>query len=153
LVKMASATRLEQVPLHADLPPADHHEQEQQLLAEHIVAYRIDGPLLFAAAHRFLLELADVADVRVMILRMSRISAIDTTGARILADTIDRLQHRGTLVLISGIRAEQRQILDTLATLGRMRTTGLVFDTTPEAITAARAHLHTAGVLPALPLI
>jgi SulP family sulfate permease len=50
------------------------------LLAEHIVAYRIDGPLFFAAAHRFLLELAEVADVRVIILRMSRVTTIDATG-------------------------------------------------------------------------
>ncbi|MFD0599590.1 sodium-independent anion transporter [Catellatospora coxensis] len=46
------------------------------------MAYRFDGPLFFAAAHRFLLELTQVADVRVVILRMSRVSAVDGTGAR-----------------------------------------------------------------------
>lgn len=45
------------------------------------MAYRLDGPLFFAVAHRFLLELTEVADVRVVILRMSRISALDATGA------------------------------------------------------------------------
>ncbi|WP_223274004.1 STAS domain-containing protein, partial [Nocardia cerradoensis] len=55
--------------------------EEHALLRDHIVAYRIDGPLFFAAAHRFLLELVEVADVRVVVLRMSRVTALDTTGA------------------------------------------------------------------------
>ena len=69
--------RLDEVPLET----GDHSAEEHALLAEHIVAYRLDGPLVFAAAHRFLLELSDVADVRVVILRMSRVSTIDATGA------------------------------------------------------------------------
>ncbi len=40
-------------------PPGAHSEEEHALLAEHIVAYRIDGPLFFAGAHRFLLTLSE----------------------------------------------------------------------------------------------
>jgi SulP family sulfate permease len=137
------------VPLHADLPPADHHEEEQALLGEHIVAYRLDGPLLFAAAHRFLLELSEAAAVRVVILRMSRISAIDASGARVLGDAIDKLQRRGVLVLVSGVRPEHRRPLDALGTLDRLREAGHVFATTPEAIEYAHTHLTGAGILPA----
>ncbi|MDQ0937071.1 MFS superfamily sulfate permease-like transporter [Streptomyces turgidiscabies] len=64
---VAGQARLDEVPLDR----GDHSAEEHALLAEHIVAYRIDGPLFFAAAHRFLLELTEVADVRVVILRMS----------------------------------------------------------------------------------
>ncbi|MGI8334323.1 SulP family inorganic anion transporter [Actinomadura scrupuli] len=146
---VANAAHAEQVPLHADLPPADHHEEEQALLGEHIVAYRLDGPLLFAAAHRFLLELTEAAQVKVVILRMSRISAMDASGARVLEDAIDRLTHRGTLVLISGVRDTHRPRLEALGILHRFHTTGRIFTTTPEAIAFARAHLHGAGLLPA----
>jgi SulP family sulfate permease len=149
VAKVAAAARLEQLPLHADLPPADHHDQEQALLGEHIVAYRIDGPLLFAAAHRFLLELTDVADVRVVILRMSRISVIDSSGARVLADAIDRLTKRGVLVLVSGIRPEHRRPLDALGTIDSLRAAGRVFGSTPEAIAFAHGQLAGAGVVPA----
>lgn len=145
---MARSTSLAQVPLHADLPPADHHEQEQALLAEHIVAYRIDGPLFFAAAHRFLLELTEEAEVRVVILRMSRVSAVDATGALVLGDAVDRLTRRGTVVLVSGVRPDHRRPLDALGVLRRLREQGRVFETTPEAIAHARAGLHRAGVLP-----
>ena len=147
--KVSKAARLEQVPLHADLPPADHHEQERALLGEHIVAYRIDGPLLFAAAHRFLLELTESADVRVVILRMSRISVIDSSGARVLADAIDKLTRRGVLVLVSGVRPEHRRPLDALGTLDGLREAGHVFTSTPEAIAFAHEYLARTGVLAA----
>ncbi|MCW2881195.1 MAG: SulP family inorganic anion transporter [Sphaerisporangium sp.] len=146
---VAKAARLEQVPLHADLPPADHHEEEQALLGEHIVAYRLDGPLLFAAAHRFLLELTEAAQAKVVILRMSRVSALDASGARVLGDAIDKLTRRGTLVLVSGVRKAHRPRLDALSILDRLHAEGRVFSTTPEAIAFARAHLHGAGLLPA----
>ncbi|MEU8515107.1 SulP family inorganic anion transporter [Kitasatospora sp. NPDC048722] len=151
LAAVAKAARVEQVPLHADLPPADHHDEEQALLAEHIVAYRIDGPLLFAAAHRFLLELTEGAEAEVVILRMSRVSAIDASGATVLGDAIARLRGRGTLVLVSGVRDEHHRPLDALGVLDRLRVDGHVFGSTPEAIAFARTHLHgQAGSRPPL---
>nr|WP_130512988.1 SulP family inorganic anion transporter [Krasilnikovia cinnamomea] len=147
LRQVAQAARLEQVPLHADLPPADHHEEEQALLAEHIVAYRIDGPLLFAAAHRFLLELTEAAQVQVVILRLSRVSALDASGAKVLGDAIDKLTRRGTLVLVSGVRAEHLHRMDALGVLDTLHDTGRIFPNTPQAIAHARAHLQRAGLL------
>jgi SulP family sulfate permease len=47
-------------------------DAESQLLAQHIVAYRLDGAL-FGAAQRFLIELTAVTDVRVVILRMPQL--------------------------------------------------------------------------------
>ena len=98
LRQTAKTARLDEVPLDE----GDHTDEEQSLLDEHIVAYRIDGPLFFAAAHDFLLELSDVSNVRVVILRMSRVTTIDATGAHVLADTITRLEGRGITVLLSG---------------------------------------------------
>ncbi|MEU7168150.1 SulP family inorganic anion transporter [Streptomyces morookaense] len=133
-------------PVKADLP-GDHSAEEHALLAEHIVAYRIDGPLFFAAAHRFLLELSEVADVRVVILRMSRVSTIDATGALVLKDAVTKLRRRGITVLASGIRPGQRQVLQSVGALDLLRHEGREFADTPDAIAAARIHLQGAGVL------
>ncbi|MCC2280099.1 STAS domain-containing protein [Streptomyces sp. ET3-23] len=133
-------------PVRADLP-GDHSAEEHALLAEHIVAYRIDGPLFFAAAHRFLLELSEVADVRVVILRMSRVSTIDATGALVLKDAVTKLRRRGITVLASGIRPGQRQVLQSVGALELLRHEGREFADTPDAIAAARIHLQGAGVL------
>ncbi|MFD3482728.1 SulP family inorganic anion transporter [Streptomyces sp. NPDC058665] len=144
---VAMQARLDQVPLDR----GDHSAEEHALLAEHIVAYRIDGPLFFAAAHRFLLELAEVADVRVVILRMSRVTTIDATGALVLKDVVDKLNRRGVVVMTSGIRAGQRQVLDSVGALELLRTEGGEYASTPEAIRGARDHLEGAGVMPPLP--
>ncbi|MGI5488355.1 SulP family inorganic anion transporter [Microtetraspora malaysiensis] len=145
---IARDVRLDAVPLRPDLP-GDHTDEEHALLAEHIIAYRLDGPLFFAAAHRFLLQLSNVADVSVVILRMSRVTAIDASGALVLGDAITRLRRRGITVYISGIRDGHHQPLHALGVIADLDRAGHVFATTPEAIAAARDHLHRTGVLPA----
>ncbi|WP_169947751.1 SulP family inorganic anion transporter [Microbispora sp. H11081] len=134
---VARSVQVEQVPLET----GDHRDEERRLLAEHIVAYRFDGPLFFGAAHRFLLELSEVADVRVVILRMSRVSTIDATGAGVLGDVITRLEDRGITVLLSGIRPGHDEVLDGLGVADHLRRDGLVFPDTPAAIAHARTLL------------
>jgi SulP family sulfate permease len=145
---VAQQARFDQVPLDR----GDHGAEEHALLAEHIVAYRIDGPLFFAAAHRFLLELTDVADVRVVILRMSRVSTMDATGALVLKDAVQKLNRRGIVVLASGIRPGQRQVLDSVGALDLLCVEGREYATTPEAIRGAHDYLEMAGILPAAPV-
>ncbi|KPI19014.1 sulfate transporter [Actinobacteria bacterium OK074] len=144
---VAGQARLDEVPLEG----GDHSAEEHALLAEHIVAYRLDGPLFFAAAHRFLLELSEVADVRVVILRMSRISTVDATGALVLKDAVHKLRRRGITVMASGIRPGQRQVLDSVGALELLLHDGRDYATTPEAIKAAHDHLEHTGILPARP--
>jgi SulP family sulfate permease len=131
------------------LDESDHTDEEQSLLDEHIVAYRIDGPLFFAAAHDFLLELSEVGNVRVVILRMSRVTTIDATGAHVLADTISRLEGRGVTVLLSGVQPTHARVLRELGVYGHLAHERHLFDDTPAAIAHARLHAsriaHTAG--------
>ncbi|GAA6526602.1 SulP family inorganic anion transporter [Intrasporangium sp. DVR] len=136
LQQTSRSARLDQVPLDE----GDHVDEERALLDEHIVAYRIDGPLFFAAAHDFLLELANVSDVRVVVLRMSRVTVIDATGATVLADTVSRLEARGITVLLSGVRTEHEQVLRQLGVHEQLAHERHLFATTPEAIGHARLH-------------
>jgi len=136
LRQTAKTARLNEIPLDA----ADHTEEEQSLLDEHIVAFRIDGPLFFAAAHDFLLELAEVSNVLVVILRMSRVTTIDATGAHVLADTISRLEGRGITVLLSGIQPAHEQVLRELGVHAHLADERHLFDDTPAAIAHARLH-------------
>ena len=120
---------------------ADHTDEERALFAEHIVAYRFDGPLFFATAHRLLLETSEIADVRVVILRMSRVSSIDATGAQVLDDAIRRLERRGILVLLSGLRPGHDRALEALGVADHLREQGAVFPDSVSAIEHARAHV------------
>ncbi len=142
-----------QVSLKADLS-GDHRAGEHALLDEHIVAYGIDGPLFFAVAHRFLPELSEVADGRVVILRMSRVTTVDVTGALVLKGAVTKLNRRGITVLASGIRPGRRRVLDSVGALGLLRAaTGDDYADTSEAVAAARSHLRSAGTLPTAPAV
>ncbi|MEU0758654.1 SulP family inorganic anion transporter [Streptomyces microflavus] len=135
---VAGEARMDRVDLRegtdAELPGA-HSEEEHALLAEHIVAYRIEGPLFFAGAHRFLLTISEVADVRVVILRMSRVTTVDASGALMLKDAVRQLNRRGIAVL------------ESVGALELLRREGREYATTPEAIAGARDRLREAGVL------
>jgi MFS superfamily sulfate permease-like transporter len=136
LQQMARSARMDEI----ELDHADHSEEERALFDEHIVAYRLDGPLFFGVAHTFLLELAELREVRVVILRMSRIATLDATGASVLADTIKRLEARGVTILLSGVRPGHEAILTRLGVYDELASERHVFDTTPDAIAHARVH-------------
>ena len=134
------------------LDEEEHGAQETALLRERVVAYRLEGPLFFGGAHTALLELTEVSDVKVVILRMSHVSTLDATGAAVLADTIRSLEARGVTVLLSGM--PQRFVPRLAATGIHQHLVALnhVFDSTPEAIAHARRHVardhHHDGVRP-----
>jgi MFS superfamily sulfate permease-like transporter len=138
LRQVSKSAHVEEIPL--DL--ADHSIEEQALLNEHVVAYRLDGALFFGAARRFLLEIAEVRDVRVVILRMSRIHTLDATGARALGDTIKSLEARGITVLLSGIQADHDNVFQALGVYDHLAHEHHIFTRTPEAIVHAREHVH-----------
>lgn len=134
LRSVARSARVERMPLDT----RDHSREERELFEQHIIAYRLDGPLFFAGAHQFLLELTEVTDVRVVILRMARVSTIDATGATVLGDAIDRLEKHGVIVLISGIDPDHDEVLAAIGAAEHLKVQGRIFETTPEAISFAR---------------
>ncbi|MEV3874396.1 SulP family inorganic anion transporter [Streptomyces sp. NPDC049906] len=135
---VATQTRLDRL----DLPPAPDGAGR---LGEDLVTYRIDGPVFFAGAHRILRELSAVGDARVVILRLSRVTALDATGALALKAAVEELERRGVVVLASGIRPDQRKALDSVGLLDALRRSGREYATAPEAVAGARAHLGRVG--------
>jgi SulP family sulfate permease len=136
LRQVAKSARIDEIPFDQ----SDHSDAEWELLKEHVVAYRLDGPLFFGAAHRFLLEISEVSDVRVVILRLSRIRTLDATGASVLGDTIKSLEQRGVTVMLSGVQPEHESIFRGLGVFSELAHEKHVFLSTPEAIEHARAH-------------
>ena len=89
-----------------------------------------------------------MSDVRVVILRLSRVSALDATGASVLADTIARLEARHVTVLLSGVRPDHEQVLTRLGVFDELAHERHVFDSTPAAIAHARTHAARVGHTP-----
>jgi SulP family sulfate permease len=139
LRNVARTTALTQTPISDEIDDADEHA----LLADHIVAYRIDGALFFGAAHRFLTEFAQVADVRVVILRLPDLQVLDATGAHALGEIVDDLEERGITVLLKGPRPEHERVLRTVGALAHLDAQQHIFTSLGDAV--AHARLHAAG--------
>lgn len=119
-------------------------EAERHLLHEHIVAYRIDGALFFGAAQRFLTDLAQVTDVRVVILRLPELQVLDATGAQALGEIVADLEHRRITVLLKGPRPEHERVLRAVGALDHLASERHLF--TDLAAAVAHARLHVTGV-------
>lgn len=117
---------------------------EQALLHEHIAVYRLDGALFFGASQRFLDELVDVADVRVVVLRLGGIRMLDASGAHALEEIIDDLQGREIAVILQGIRPEHAATLEAVGTFAALVSAHHAVESLSEAIDHARLHVRRA---------
>ncbi len=111
---------------------------------DHVLVYRIDGPLFFAVSQRFLEEFASIGDVRVVILRLADVQGLDASAAHALGDIVDHLERRGITVLVKGVRPEHLRILEAVGTLDRLAHDHHVFDDLPSAVAHARSHVARA---------
>lgn len=144
LVAVADNTSFDRESIESvDVDPALEHA----LLHDHIVAYRLDGALFFGAAQRFLLELADVSDVEVVILRLGRVRVIDSTGAQALSDLIAHLERRGITVLLASVRPEHRPLIERVGVLNRLAHENHLLPTLADALEHARRHLQAQPAL------
>jgi sulfate permease, SulP family len=142
LADLARTAQAVPEPLESDGVDSD---VEHELLASHVLTYRLDGPLFFAASARFLAQLTATADVRVVILRLSAVDLLDATGARVLGEIVEQLEDRGITVLVKGASSEHSRLLTAVGTLAPLRARGHVFADLPAAVSHAREHVVRAG--------
>jgi SulP family sulfate permease len=141
LRNVARTTSLTETPVFAEVDADEEHD----LLHEHIVAYRIDGALFFGAAQRFLTDLAQVADVRVVILRLPELQVLDATGAQALGEIVADLEHRHITVLLKGPRPEHERLLRSVGALDCLASEHHIFTDLDDAIAHARLHADSAA--------
>ena len=78
-----------------------------RVVPEGVDIYEIDGPFFFGAAESFKSALGNVARrPRVLIIRMRRVPAIDSTGLAALRDVVHRSRQEGTLVILSDVHSQ-----------------------------------------------
>ncbi len=130
---------------------AQQADADKRLLRDHIIAYRIDGPIFFGAASRFFDQLLktdlDVSGkaIKIVILRLRRVPIMDATGATALKNLIERLERRKILVLISGLQDQPESLLTRMGIINEIsREQHHLFATTEEAIQHAYLHLKQA---------
>lgn len=113
-------------------------QTEHELLGEHVVAYRLDGALFFGATRRFLLELAEVSDVDVVILRCGTLRVLDASGAQAIGEMVTQLQDRGISVLLACLRPEHRRLIESVGALSALEHEDRIVPTIDDAIKWAK---------------
>lgn len=108
----------------------------------HIALFRIDGSLFFGAADRLVDQVSAEPGVRVVILRLSGLQIVDTTGAHALAELMLTLERRGVTVLIKGVRPEHRTILGRVGVVDALRHPNHLFSELEPALEHARSHVR-----------
>jgi len=106
--RMSEVTDVRHITEEIDDEADDLEDAEQiatRLVPAGIEVYEVDGPFFFGAAEKFKDVLAEVfRKPKVLIIRMRRVPAIDSTGLNVLRDLVRRTRHDRTLVLISEVQ-------------------------------------------------
>jgi SulP family sulfate permease len=119
-----------------------------------VVVYDISGPLFFGAAQKAMGALGLVDDrVRVVVLRMEAVPAMDATGLVALESALRELQRRGCVTVLCGLQAQPRELIGRAQLLDRPGV--LVRDDLGEALQELEPVLSapgrgTSGALPAV---
>lgn len=129
-IKRMSDLSLAKIPETEVFPPGTPLE-----LSKQIAVYRVDGPLFFGAAERFVTFLRDEPEVKYLILRLRFVPNMDTTGLVALEDIYHDLKRHDCRLILTGLQPEIKQLLERSGLLGKIGLSNC-FETTTEAICA-----------------
>jgi len=135
-IKRMSELSLVKVPETEAFPPGLPLE-----LTKQIAVYRIDGPVFFGAAERFVTFLRDEPEVKYLILRMRYVPNMDTTGLVALEDIYHDLKRHDCRLLFSGLQPEVHMLLERTGLLDKIGRENC-FETTDAAICALNPDLE-----------
>jgi len=135
-IKRMSELSLVKVPETEAFPPGLPLE-----LTKQIAVYRIDGPVFFGAAERFVTFLRDEPEVKYLILRMRYVPNMDTTGLVALEDIYHDLKRHDCRLLFSGLQPEVQTLLERSGLLDKIGRENC-FETTDAAICALNPDLE-----------
>lgn len=129
-IKRMSDLSLGKVPETEAFPPGVPLE-----LSKQIAVYRVDGPVFFGAAERFVTFLRDEPEVKYLILRMRFVPNMDTTGLVAMEDIYHDLKRHDCCLLLSGLQPEVQKLLERSGLLDKIGRENC-FETTDAAICA-----------------
>jgi len=127
-IKRMSELSLVKIPETEVFPPGVPLE-----LSKEIAVYRVDGPVFFGAAERFVTFLRDEPEVKYLILRLRFVPNMDTTGLVALEDIYQDLKRHDCRLILTGLQPEVQQLLERSGILAKIGLSNC-FETTTAAI-------------------
>ena len=149
IARMSSVFKVDPIDITGDSQAATRmttqDRAELERLHESVVAFRVEGPIFFGAAERFIDQLLKIdSGIEVLILRLRSVPVLDATGLTALQALQERLSRRGVALLLSGLQPQPAELLRRSGTYGQLTENGNNdFDTTAAAIDEAKRRLAT----------
>lgn len=109
---------------------------------DRIALLRLDGAMFFGVGDRIIASLEDIDKVSVVIIRLSQLQFMDSSGARVLAELVSVLERRGITVLVKGIQARHQRLAQRGGIISSLRHRNHLFTTMSDAIVHARSHVQ-----------
>lgn len=109
---------------------------------ERIALFALEGALFFGAAERMLEAVEDVHNIDVVIIRMSGLHLLDSTGAEHFTEVITALEARGVTVLVKGLRSRHIELATRIGVVASLRHKAHLFDSLDDAVEHARSHIR-----------
>ena len=106
-----------------------------------IACYSIEGALFFATAERLVEQISHTEGVEVVVLDLSGVRLMDSTGAQVLGDLATGLEERGITVLIHSIREDHLAVARGAGVLGKLSHAKFQSGDLAAAMAHARQHV------------
>lgn len=111
-------------------------------LPKSVLVYEVAGPLFFGAAQKAMSALHRVpTGIKVVLLDLSSVPAMDATGLVSLETAVDRLQALGVFVVLAGVQTQPLRVL-AKSGIQRHRDRIAVFQSMERAVAAARQRVE-----------
>jgi SulP family sulfate permease len=111
-------------------------------LPKSVLVYEVAGPLFFGAAQKAMSALHRVpTGVKVVLLDLSAVPAMDATGLVSLETAVERLQTLGVFVVLAGVQSQPLRVL-AKSGVHRRRDQIAVFQSMERAVAAARERVE-----------
>lgn len=85
--------------------PGPAHEHDDR-----IVIMRLEGAMFFGVGDRLANELEDVRNTSVVILKLSRLALMDSSGAHVISELVTLLNRRGVHVVVKGLQHRHERV-------------------------------------------
>ncbi len=92
---------------------SDEDEPQRKDLPKGVEVFRLMGPLFFGVANDLFDTLTTIGKLpKIVILRMALVPYLDVSGAKLMVNLIHDFHHKGTKVILSGLREQPKEILN-----------------------------------------
>ncbi|MCI2256543.1 SulP family inorganic anion transporter [Domibacillus sp. PGB-M46] len=148
VVKMSRGLKISKV-----LPDPEDKLVKPEMVAQgkncpQIGMYTIEGPLFFGSTEKFEKAVDHIlkSKPKVLLLRMSNVSFIDTSGEALLVSIANQLKEQGGQLLLSGLKRQPKELLSSTGFYQHLGEE-YFFDRTGKALNYALARLNTGTCL------